>query len=916
MKKSKVAQILCMAMGMIAIGNGVEAAVATMYYGDGIARTGSSVNLDTSADTVGIWVRYPNTSLIYSGAVNLTSVNNTAATTYIMLVENDADFEAGSLNVNVSNINSKVSYGMVSRTGGSAKISGNIEMNIINTSTGTEDSSVMGIRINDAYANINTATINVKGYGNNAYARAINVQDNGVLDINGVTNLDVYSASTTLETGGIFLGSGATVNINASSNMKIEAPNNTVMGIGPTNAGTIVNISNGAVINAEVIGGANNRTMGMGLGSGGCIVNQDAGTTVDLKVKGDSSLVYGIYVSAAAEYNGYGDVNIVAEGNNAPKGIYVAGTGKGIFDGNTFIKSKYALGVGGSTAASLIVNSTGTKKVQLEGTIRNAGTGANVIDVTFNTPDSYLTGESILESAGSTKFALGSTARWNMTADSMTTDIAFYNGGIVDMNYTGAGNYEKYITNTFSGNNGEIIMTTDLQSSHDNKKVQDGNVNVLSDRIEIRGQSSGTHVINIFDASLLNNVEAEGYLLLIEDRYNAGKDYNNLATFVGGNLRKGGIWKYTPVITDIDPVSTAVDPVDGYDGVTTDVCPPGCGGSLLTDPPCTTPGHLWTNKSWYLTASEKTNEVLPSVQPNINSSAVRYLNYWRELDTLNQRLGEMRRNDEEDGVWVRFKKGNEQISKLGLDSNKYTMFQVGYDKKFESKSGESKTYLGAAFHETKGDQVYDESTVGKTTNRAVTLYGTWYGNKGHYLDLVGKLGRMQKEFTYYGDGYLYLDEAADSANKFYNISVEYGRKIEKDGWYYEPQAQLTYGHISANDYISDQEIYVYNDAVRSLVGRTGLMLGKVVNHKGSTGDIYAKAFYNKEFKGKTNVSLEDVYGDTYSERNDYGGGWWTVGLGTNWQMGPKNNFYLDLEKTFGGYVTTKWQINTGLRFSF
>ncbi len=850
--------------------------------------------------------------------------------------------------------NAAVSTGIVQVNGGNIATIRNSVINDQRLATGNalwvaqgevilENSHIVNTGTAIGHAGINILNAGVLTLSGNNYIENASSLSDGIKNTGSSQSVVNFYGTTTIDTT---VGAGATnptaqQAIELSGNINVYGTVNMIRTSGindqPTvaqisGASTVMNIAPTGIINIDTY----SDSRGLYLMNGAKVENQG---TIKVNMSKEN-LNSAVRVANTSILNSTGVVDVTATGTGIDAhAVTVHNTAQMNLDGTikVFAPNINALGNYGGT---MKINQAGGGLVQLTGGVRlvNA-TDTQYTAIKFDNNNSFLTGDAIIINegdlildfsnksiwtgkaekptyTGNLDVTLADTARWNMTDDSFTQSIAFNNGGILNMNHTGAGNYEKYRTYTLSGNDGEIMMTTDLQSSYDNRKVQDGNVNVLSDRIEIMDQSSGTHVININDASLMNNIAAEGYLLLIEDRYFKDKDYNNLATFTGGDLRKGGIFRYTPVITDVDPVSTTIDPVEGYDGVTTDVCPPGCGGNLGNNPPCTTPGHLWTKKSWYLVATEKTNEVLPSAKPNIQSSAVRYLTYWRELDTLNQRLGEMRRNDETDGVWVRYKKGNETISNLGLESNKYSMFQVGYDRKFENKAGTDKVYIGLAFHETKGDQVYDEDTNGETTNRAVSLYATWYGEKGHYLDLVGKVGKMDKSFNYKGDNYLYLDESADSSNSFNNISIEYGRKIDQGGWYYEPQAQLTYGHIGANDYVSNQGTYVENDAVKSLVGRTGLMVGKIIKHKGSAGDVYAKAFYNREFKGNNSVFLRDIYGDTYSESHDYSDGWWAVGFGTNWQLGKKNNFYLDLEKTFGGYITTKWQINTGLRLSF
>ena len=55
---------------------------------------------------------------------------------------------------------------------------------------------------------------------------------------------------------------------------------------------------------------------------------------------------------------------------------------------------------------------------------------------------------------------------------------------------------------------------------------------------------------------------------------------------------------------------------------------------------------------------------------------------------------------------------------------------------------------------------------------------------------------------------------------------------------------------------------------------------------------------------------------TASFKQDLGGGWWEVGVGTNLNLSDATHLYFDVEKTYGGNVATPWQWNAGVRWSF
>lgn len=53
---------------------------------------------------------------------------------------------------------------------------------------------------------------------------------------------------------------------------------------------------------------------------------------------------------------------------------------------------------------------------------------------------------------------------------------------------------------------------------------------------------------------------------------------------------------------------------------------------------------------------------------------------------------------------------------------------------------------------------------------------------------------------------------------------------------------------------------------------------------------------------------------SYYQHCDGGDTWYSFGIGGKVSLTDNTVFYGDVEKSFGGDVTTKWQFNVGLRF--
>lgn len=272
---------------------------------------------------------------------------------------------------------------------------------------------------------------------------------------------------------------------------------------------------------------------------------------------------------------------------------------------------------------------------------------------------------------------------------------------------------------------------------------------------------------------------------------------------------------------------------------------------------------------------------------------------WRnELDDMNKRLGELRDSKGEHGVWVRMVRGENDYKSL---NSQYNTYQLGYDEKL---STDPHWTLGAAFSYTDGDGGYDTGSF-EMDHKTFTLYGSKLNDDGSYIDIVGKYSRLNHDLrNTWGDGEY-------DANG-YSIGVEVGKRFQQgNGFWIEPQAQLTYGHVGSASYNAG-DIKVAQDGMESLIGRAGVRFGKDLDN----GNVYLRASYLYDFDGETGVTFTNAQGRERSFDQDLGGGWCEVGIGTNINLSDATHLYFDIEKTYGGDITTDWKWNAGIRYSF
>ena len=436
-----------------------------------------------------------------------------------------------------------------------------------------------------------------------------------------------------------------------------------------------------------------------------------------------------------------------------------------------------------------------------------------------------------------------------------------FSGGNFDMtkNISGStpGSYETLNIDNLQHGGGTFIMDTDLASETN------------GDEIYITSANAGKSYIQVKDASLLSGTAVTGHKNLLLVTVASGT-----ATFEGKNLNSGGLWTLTPKIEN---------------------------GLNVTDAAGNVIGNA---RQWYLTHVLKAinNDTKVLLEGSDNSYAL-----WRNTnDTLRKRLGDLHYHTNKvdgDGIWARYTGG--KFAGSGFDSS-YNMYQLGYDKADNAKS----TY-GFALESGTGHADYSLGS-GKDKLFSGSFYGTWTGDDGSYTDVVAKIGQFDTDIKSYGD---YPDKASYK-NRAYSVSIEYGKTIElseKSGTFVEPQLQFIAGRLGSSEYTTDRGNNVYIGGLNSYIGRVGFVAGQKTK---DGNDVYFKASALHEFGGSRDIHMEAANGESYSDKKEYGDTWFELGIGTNIKLSKASYFYGDIERSFGGEIEKKWQINAGVRFEF
>lgn len=273
-------------------------------------------------------------------------------------------------------------------------------------------------------------------------------------------------------------------------------------------------------------------------------------------------------------------------------------------------------------------------------------------------------------------------------------------------------------------------------------------------------------------------------------------------------------------------------------------------------------------------------------------------------------MGELRLNGEDtQGVWFRIRG-----AKIGRDGrfdfeNKYTAYELGYDA-VTKQTADKTRYQGVAFSYTDGDSSYTRGS-GDNSSKAISFYNTEIGSKGHYLDMIFKIGTMDNDFTVYDTRSNKI--TGDFNNTGISLSAEYGRKNALEhGWYFEPQAQFTLGYLGGDDYTTSNGINIDQSGIKSAVGRIGFNIGREI---GSKGIVYAKANLLHEFGGGYDVTMNDGT-DNIKVSDTFNDTWFEYGVGAAFKTSDNSHIYLDVERSAGSDFTKNWQWNVGARWTF
>lgn len=626
------------------------------------------------------------------------------------------------------------------------------------------------------------------------------------------------------------------------------------------------------------------------------------GTNSKLEVNADSLFVnvestskdgYGIHAHNKSQDTVAPDkaasVNITANNivvNSNALGISAFSNGQMNVNGNLVVNAKNAIDTRGN--ATIKINTDGEHTTVLNGDIvfetpntpedsQNSGEKINSnVNINLSGEGSSWTGRAYqsfptdtdtVEIDNNNKYygnvtgfrmKINNGASWNMTGDSFINNVTVENGGVI--------NVQKEVE--------EFNVGIAADSGNDK-----GGITLNNGAINLQGKNQKVNVTNLNGNGGTVNTNS------LDNKMNIDKVGTDTAITVNGS-------------------GEIADAIYGGDATAQDLADVVTTGTKSAASQITTDEGIIAGK---ITADVKdgevTNYTVAKNTTNVgisNLAAINLVTWRQENNDMNKRLGELRDSKGEHGVWARMVRGEAEYESI---KNQYNYYQVGYDEKL---STDPNWTVGMFLTRTEGNSTFRTGSA-ENNHTGVGVYGSYLKDDGSFIDLVAKYARIDSDFNANGGV-----GSGDYNTNGYSISAEYGKRFEQgNGFWIEPQVELTYGTVGAVDYTTSNGAKVRQEGMDSLVGRVGFSLGKDIK----AGNVYARASYLYDFDGETEVTMSrGGISDVYEQ--DLGGGWFEVGVGTNINLSDATHLYFDVEKTYGGDVATPWQWSAGIRYSF
>lgn len=281
----------------------------------------------------------------------------------------------------------------------------------------------------------------------------------------------------------------------------------------------------------------------------------------------------------------------------------------------------------------------------------------------------------------------------------------------------------------------------------------------------------------------------------------------------------------------------------------------------------------------------------------------------------------------------------------------YTGMMAGYDKMLNREYCGGNVYAGFYAARLDGSSNTPSQGHGEQEGSGLGIYGSWVGQKGHYIDAEATAIKLKNEYHFYGNNGKGLHQliytptgtqngGADTTGDgtygnvegkgnawAYGLGLRYGKRTDKGSAWFDPHVSVYAGHIEEDKYTLSNDLIVNTKGWNSFVGKAGITVGK--NLAKNKGIIYAGVDVAHEFGGKQEaeqfIEAHASDGTTGTGRikarqlaGEQGGSdtWAEVKVGGDVALSKATRLHVDYERTLGRKAGNDWNISGRLEVSW
>ncbi|MFK3774861.1 autotransporter outer membrane beta-barrel domain-containing protein [Pseudomonas sp. NPDC089406] len=286
--------------------------------------------------------------------------------------------------------------------------------------------------------------------------------------------------------------------------------------------------------------------------------------------------------------------------------------------------------------------------------------------------------------------------------------------------------------------------------------------------------------------------------------------------------------------------------------------------------------------------------------------------WYGEMGVLRSRMGEVRRNPQQSGLWLRSYGNKYNVSERAGAAYQQQQHGMSFGADTPLDAGDGHWLVGVTAGYSRSNLNLARGSSGSIDSYHAGAYATWLQpQSGYYLDATARLNRFQnKADVRQSDG---TKAKGDYATLGVGVSLEAGRHLAlSDGYFIEPFVQLSGLMVQGKDYRLDNGLQADVDRTRSLLGKLGATAGRTFDAgQGRTVQPYVRAAAVHEF-----VSDNQVRVNGNALGNDLSGTRGEIGAGVSVAWAQQWQAHADVEYSNGSKIEQPWGVNFGLRYNW